>query len=332
MRMLNIVRVMSCLLLGSMGVWMPTHMFAAADVAPPQTTPLSYAVPDAVRAAGFGTAAVLSGASFASEVVDMKDTFKALKSKRIALAKLTANPRADVSEQEALAAEIKQLKNRLLRGALLCGGSLGLFLSCGSGSLDYGKSAYKISKAEKGSDRSLWSNRQKQSILSQIFSKKPFMERSHTSFVPGGLEGGLLAAPGLTPNGTTSDYLEDLDQRFVARYDSHLNASTKRVHVILGSSEAGALAAESGRAAQNAHYMAARLSPGLTALGIAGDERSGIMQRVSGQVLSMSASQAKAHIDSVLQQLAEASNVTNLDELIEAEVKKRKAAAVPYTL
>jgi|GEM_PF-5345946 len=211
MRMLNIVRVMSCVLLGSMGVWMPTHMFAAADIAPAQKTPLSYAVPDAVRAAGCGAAAVLSGASFASEVVDMKDAFKALKSKKIALAKLTENPQANVLEQEALAAEIKQLKKRLLRGALLSGGSLGLFLASGSGSLNYGKNAYKISKAEKKSDRNTWSNRKNQSRFSQIFSEKPFMQRPHKSFTPERLSGGI-AAPGFTPEGMTSDYLEDVHQ------------------------------------------------------------------------------------------------------------------------
>jgi len=145
------------------------------------------------------------------------------------------------------------------------------------------------------------------------------MQRPHTSFEPDRLEGGL-AAPGWTPGGTTSDYLEDITQR---RSDTFSvtpgSGRTQGVHVTLGSPKAAALAA-------------GHLSPGLTALGIEGAERLSIMQRVSREVVGMSASQAKAHIDSVLKQLAQARRVTNLDELIEAEVNMRKAAAVPYTL
>ena len=296
MRMLNIVRVMSCLLLGSVSVWMPTFMSAATHVDKTQETPLSYTVPDAVRASGFGLAAVGSGASLVFAVKNMKNTLQVLKSKLVALAKLIEGPLVDVSKKEALEAEIKLLKKRLLIAALWSGGSLGSLLGSGLEAYGYAKNVYKINKAEKESDRTLWSNRQKQSRVSQVFSKKPFMQRPHTSFGPERLEGGL-AAPGWTQGGTTSDYLEDITQR---RSDTFSvtpgSGRTQGVHVTLGSPKAAALAAghfsqESITAAVAvSQLLATRLSPGLTALGIEGAERSGIMQRVSREVVGMSAS------------------------------------------
>lgn len=329
---------MSCVLLVSVSVWMPTFMSTATHVDKTQETPLSYAVPDAVRAAGFGTAAVGSGASLVFAVKNMKNTLQVLKSKLVALAKLIEGPLVDVSKKEALEAEIKLLKKRLLIAALWSGGSLGSLLGSGLGAYGYAKNVYKINKAEKESDRTSWSNRQKQSRASQIFSKKPFMQRPHTSFGQDRLEDGL-AAPGWTPDGTTSDYLEDITPELSDTFSvTPRSPRTQRVPVTLGSPEVAALAA--GHRSQEAIadsvavslLLATRLSPGLTALGIEAAERVSIMQRVCREVVGISPSQAKMHIESVLQQLAEAKSVTNLDALIEVEVKKRQAAAVQHTL